>query len=128
MSAHARQILNTGVFHRDNDFTSFICGGAQVESLKMLWDELKECVMYRRREDAEILWDVFEYCVELVNASKPQKIYSILSVKAGDQFDADEHLGDPTGRAQGKISKVYLKGYKNIYNGEIIRKSIVQVS
>ena len=127
VSAHARQILKTGVFTRDNDFMSFICGGAQADSLKMLWDELKECVMSRRRDDAAILWSVFEYCVELVNASKPQAIYSILPTRAGDRFDADEHIGDSSGRAQGTITKVHLKGYKNIYNGEIIRKSIVHV-
>lgn len=129
VSAHARQMLKeTGVFIRDGDFTSFICGGAQAESLKMLWDELKDCVLSGRRDDAAILWDIFEYCVELVNASKSQKIYSVLPVQEGDRFDSDVHEEGPNSRAQGKVSKIYLKGYKNIFNGELVRKSIVQVN
>lgn len=127
VSAHARQILK-GVFTRDGDFTSFICGGAQADSLKILWDELRDCVLSGRRDDAAILWNIFEYCLELVNASKSQKIYSILPVREGERFDSDVHEEGPDSRAQGKVSKVYLPGYKNAYKGEIVRKSIVQVS
>ena len=68
VGAHARQLLQ-GVFPRD-DFTSFICGGAQTNSLETLWDVLRECIMSGRQQDSEILWEVFEYCLELVNASK----------------------------------------------------------
>lgn len=126
VGSHARQLLQ-GVFPRD-DFTSFICGGAQVNSLETLWDVLRECVMNNRPQDAEILSEVFEYCLELVNAAKAQAGYSILPVNVGDRFDSDLHSEGPNSRAQGKISNVYLPGYKNDYNGRVIKKSIVQVS
>ena len=126
VGSHARQLLQ-GVFPRD-DFMSFICGGAQVNSLETLWDVLRECVMNNRPQDAETLSEVFEYCLELVNATKAQAGYSILPVKPGDRFDSDLHSEGPNSRAQGKISNVYLPGYRNDYNGRVIRKSIVQVS
>ncbi len=126
VGSHARQLLQ-GVFPRD-DFMSFICGGSQVNSLETLWDVLRECVMNNRPQDAETLSEVFEYCLELVNATKAQAGYSILPVKPGDRFDSDLHIEGPNSRAQGKIVNVYLPGYRNDYNGRVIRKSIVQVS
>ena len=126
VGAHARQLLQ-GVFTHDN-FMSFICGGAQSESLETLWDVLRECVMNNRPQDAETLSEVFEYCLELVNSTKAQAGYSILPVNPGDRFDSDLHSEGPNSRAQGKISNVYLPGFRNDYNRRIIRKSIVQVS
>ena len=126
VNAHARQLLSTGVFVRD-DFTSFVCGGAQSESLEKIWDVLKGCVLNGQRQDAEILWQVFEYCLELVNSSRAQAGFSVLPVKVGDRFDADIHSEGLNSRAQGKISVVCLPGFRNDYNGRVVRKSIVQV-
>ena len=84
--------------------------------------------MNRRQQDAEILGEIFEYCLELVNASKAQASYSILPVNVGDRFDSDVHIEAPGSRAQGTVAAVYLPGYRNDYSGKIIRKSIVQVS
>lgn len=126
VGAHARQLLQ-GVFTRDN-FTSFICGGAQSESLEKIWDVLRECVLNSRQHDAEILWSIFEYSLELVNSSRTQVSYSILPVNEGDRFDSECHSEAPGSRAQGKISAVHLYGFRNDYNRRIIRKSIVQVN
>ena len=128
VGAHARQLLQTGVFPHEDNFMSFICGGAQTNSLEKIWDVLRECVISGKQQDAEILWEVFEYCLELVNSSKAQPGYSILPVKEGDRFDFELHSEGSNSRAQGRISNIYLRGYCNDYNGKIIRKSIVQVS
>ena len=127
VSEHSRQILRSGVFTRDDDFMSFICGGAQTGSLETLWDSTRECVLKSRQQDAGILWEIFEYCIELVNSSRVQAQYSILTVDEGDRFDSDVHTEGPKSRAQGKVIGVYLPGYRNNYNGRIMRKSIVQV-
>lgn len=126
IGAHARQLLQ-GVFTREN-FMSFICGSAQSESLEKIWDVLRECVMNSRQHDAEILWEVFEYSLELVNSSRAQVSYSTLPVNIGDRFDSDLHTEAPGSRAQGKVARVYLPGFRNDYNRRIIKKSIVQVS
>ena len=121
-----RQLLQ-GVFTCET-FTSFICGGAQTTSLETIWDVLRDCLNHGRERDAEILREVFEYCLEPVNASRTQASYSLLSVAVGKRFDSDFHSESPGNRAQGKISAVHLRGFRNEYNGRIIRKSVVQVS
>lgn len=126
-SDHTKQILHNGVFTQETNFMSFICGGAQTSSLEKLWDALKECVMYDQQKDAQILSDIFEYCIELVNSSKTQAKYEVLPVKEGERFDSDIHTEGPNSLAQGKVVHVYLPGYQNTYNGKIIKKSIVQV-
>ena len=126
VGAHSQQLLQ-GVFTHNN-FMSFICGGAQTESLEKIWDVLRENIMTSNQHDAEILWEIFEYCLKLVNSSKTQASYSILPVNVGDNFDFEFHSEAQGSHAQGKISNVYLHGYRNEYNNRIIRKSIVQVS
>lgn len=127
VSDHTKQILHNGVFTQEKNFMSFICGGAQTGSLEKLWDALKECIMYGQQNDAQILWDIFEYCIVLVNSSKTQAKYEVLPVNEGDRFDSDIHTEGPNSLAQGTVVNVYLPGYRNTYNGKIIKKSIVQV-
>ena len=127
VNKHTKQILHNGVFTKEANFMSFICGGAQTSSLEKLWDALKECIMSGNEKDAQILWDIFEYCIELVNSSKTQATYEILPVTEGDKFDLEIHTEGPNSSAQGKVINIYLPGYRNTYNNKIIRKSIVQV-
>lgn len=127
VSEHTRQILHNGVFTQEASFMSFICGGAQLTALDRLWDALRDCVLRGQQDDAAILWDIFEYCLELVNASRTQAKYEILSVKVGDSFDSDCHSEGPNSKAQGIVREVYLQGYRNTYSDRIMKKSIVQV-
>ena len=127
VSDHTKQLLHNAVFTQETDFMAFICGGAQTSSLERLWDALRECIMYGQKKDAEILWNLFEYCIKLVNSTKTQAKYEILPVNEGDRFDSDVHTEGPSSLAQGNVVHVYLPGYKNTYNEKIIKKSIVQV-
>ena len=127
VSEHTRQILHNGVFTQEASFMSFICGGAQLTALDRLWDALRDCVLRGQQDDAAILRYFFEYCLELVNASRTQSKYEILSVKVGDSFDSDCHSEGPNSKAQGIVRKVYLQGYRNTYSDRIMKKSIVQV-
>lgn len=127
VSEHTRQILHNGVFTQEASFMSFICGGAQPTSLEKLWEALRDCIMRGEQSDAEILWDIFEYCLELVNASRTQAKYEILAVEEGDSFDPDCHTEGPDSKAQGTVRTIYLRGYRNTYGDKIMKKSIVQV-
>ena len=126
VSEQSKRLLS-GVFVKSNSFTSFICGGSQDRSLEKIWDVIKGCLSQGNTKDAEILWDIFEYDVELVNSAKTERIYEILQVEIGESFDLDVHTLAAGSRAQGNIQEVYLLGYKNIYAGRIERKSIVSV-
>ena len=92
-----------GVFVKENDFRSFICGGAQDKSLGKIWDEIKECLSLGNTQDADILWDIFEYAVELVNSAKTERIYEIMQVDIGEPFDLDLHTLTAGSRAHGNI-------------------------
>lgn len=126
VSEQSRRLLG-GVFVKADDFTSFICGGAQDRSLEKIWDVIKGCLVQGNTSDADVLWDIFEYDLELVNAAKTERIYDIMEAKPGDPFDIDIHALAAGSRAQGNIREVYLLGYKNVYANRVERKSIVKV-
>lgn len=90
VSSQSKRLLN-GVFVNPENFTSFICGGAQDRSLEKIWDVIKGCLIQGNTKDSDILWDIFEYAVELVNSSKTERIYEIMDVKPGAPFDLDVH-------------------------------------
>ena len=125
---HSRQILGTAVFQREDDFTSFICSAAQPNSLEIIWDTARDATFNDQSRDAETLWQIFLYALELVNSSRAQASYSVLPVSLGDKFDTDFHAEGPNSRAQGIVSQIFIAGFKNNYSGKIHRKSIVQVS
>ena len=124
VSAQSKRLLG-GVFVKADDFTSFICGGAQDSSLGRIWDVIKSCLVQGSTKDADILWDIFEYAVELVNSAKTERIYEIMDAKPGAPFDLEVHALAPGSRAQGNVQEVYLLGYRNVYAGRVERKSIV---
>ena len=128
LTGHARDILDASVFQRQDNFTAFICAAAQPNSLEIIWDTVKECVFIDQPRDADTIWKIFLYAVELVNSAKSRDIFEILPVDIGDRFDSDFHAEGPNSRAQGIVSKIFIAGYKNSYSGKILRKSIVQVS
>ena len=126
VSAPSKRLLS-GVFVKSDDFTSFICGCAQDRSLEKIWDVIKGCLAQGDTNDAEILWDIFEYAVELVNSAKTERIYEIMDATPGIPFDLDCHALTAESKAQGTIQEVYLLGYQNIYANRVERKSIVRV-
>ena len=126
VSVQSKRLLGS-VFVKSDDFTSFICGSAQDRSLEKIWDVIKGCVVQGNMNDADILWEIFEYAVELVNSAKTERIYEIMDVNPGVPFDIDLHALAAGSRAQGNIQDVFLLGYKNVYANRVERKSIVRV-
>ena len=112
---------------KQNNFTSFICSGAQEDSLKKIWDIIKHCLSENNSDDVMKLWNIFNYCIELVNSSKAEKTYEILQVNVGESFDFSVHNLVDGSRAHGKIKEINLPGFKNINSGQVERKSIVNV-
>ena len=76
---------------------------------------------------AYLLWKIFEYFLRLANNAKIETVYKIDGVKTGDDYDKKIHRLDADSRVQGKVRKVILPGFSNIYNNENIRKTIVHV-
>ena len=126
LSENVRRNLDI-VFRRENDFAAFICGGAQEDCLDIIWNTAQNA-LGNNQNDAALLADIFDYCLELVNASKANPWYELLQTNVGDEFDYNKHVPTGDSAAQGRIVEVLLLGYKKISNGErIIKKSIVRV-
>ena len=114
---------------------SFICGGAQDEALESIWDEMELCLREGAAEDLKYLRELFRYVMRLVNASKSEDVYAQDEEAAGQPYDLDRHTPDRSSRAQGRVARVLLPGYRNLYMERLdgagrvrmIRKSIVHV-
>ena len=124
LEASEKQILKS-VFPAEN-FEAFICGGAKDASLEKIWDEVDRNLK-NNTQMAYLLWKIFEYFLRLANNAKIETVYKIDDVKTGDDYDKKIHRLDADSRVQGKVRKVILPGFSNIYNNENIRKTIVHV-
>ena len=126
VSTYIRGLLK-GVFPQD-DFEAFIAGMAQDAALPRLWDSVREALSQEKDNgEADTLWDIFTYSVRLVNKTKAQALYAIEEPAVGDKFDTELHGATGDSRAQGSIQEVCLPGFRNIYNGKILRKSMVRL-
>ena len=98
----------------------FIASGSQRDSIEGLWDTIS----YRRysEEELDILGEIFDFFFELYNDF--HNMYERLDTRPGDLFDSKLH-NRISGGVNGTISYVFLKGYRNIKNGDIIKKSMI---
>ena len=117
---------NSGL--RTENFETFICSGAQMKRLEGIWEAALDCKRYGKIADAEIIWNVFAYCVRLVNAAQGDKIIEILDTQIGERYDTDKHSTSMTNSStQGVVREIILAGYKNNNSRKIVRKSNVRV-
>ena len=117
---------NSGL--RAENFMAFICSGAQMKRLEGIWESAIESKRAGRINDAEIIWNVFAYCVRLVNAAQGDDIIEILDTQIGDRYDTDKHSTSMTNSStQGVVREIILAGYRNNNSRKIVRKSNVRV-
>lgn len=109
-------------YFSQNSFEAFIATLCQEGSVQNIWDFCNE----NKNDMPELLWKIFECSVRLVNLTKDVKNrYKVMDVKIGSKYDEDEHVGIGRSKTQGKINKVYLRGYA--VGNKIIKKSLVDV-
>ena len=114
-----------GVIPRADNFESFICSGVSSDSLETLWDIIKDRRYRGETKDLQFLQDLFEYRLELFNASKSAPVYEMLKVQVGDPYMQREQVVDSSGSSQGVVREVCLQGYRNRIVDKIIRQTIV---
>ena len=127
LSENTRRNLLSGIFVREGNFHAFICSAAQDETIGMIWDAMKSAIRVGNDGDVKILRELFAYAVDLTNLTKREKLYEILKEKVGAEYDMERHSPSADSRAQGVVGKIYLEGYKNLYMGKIVQKSIVKL-
>ena len=110
-----------------SDFTAFITSGSQLGSLESIWTKTLEA---KRNGSgaAETMWDVFRYCVRLVNAARGKELIRVLEPNIGDKYDSNKHSTSGTdSAAQGTVKEVILPGFQNLVKKQIVQKSNVRV-
>ena len=117
---------NSGLYTKN--FEAFICSGAQMKRLESIWESAIESKRAGRINDAEIFWNVFAYCVRLVNAAQGDNIIEILNTQIGERYETDKHSTSGTSSStQGVVREVILNGYRNNISRKIVKKSNVRV-
>ncbi|MDO5150552.1 MAG: hypothetical protein Q4D76_14375 [Oscillospiraceae bacterium] len=107
------------------DVNTFIVSSSQLENIKTLWEYIKQQLDNADLHDISILKNTFDYFFSTYNRYK--KVYSMLEVKPGDEYDYDIHSKGSNSNSSGIISEVLLQGYKNDITGKIEAKSVVRV-
>ncbi len=118
----------SGFLYHADQFENFICCLAQPKNVEKIWDVMFDCVMAGEQDNADILNDLFTYALELVNKTLSHPNFARLLTKPGDWYDTDLHRITPDSANQGKVQEVYLEGYRNLYNQQVLRKSLVSVA
>ncbi len=102
--------------------TLFIAAGSQRDSIEGLWDTISYNREKYNEEELKILGEIFDFFFELYNNFN--NIYERLDTRPGDLFDSRLH-DRISGNVNGSISYVFLRGYRNIKTGNIIKKSMI---
>jgi len=129
-----QKFLNLDISTRENsgmrteNFEAFICRGAQMKRLEDIWGATLENKRAGKITDAEILWEVFAYCVRLVNAAQGDNTIEILDTQIGEGYEPNKHSTNMTNSStQGVVREIILTGYRNNISNKIVKKSNVRV-
>ena len=111
-----------------DDLESFIISSTMKQSvLERIWDAAKNAALSNDTGSFNVLWSYFEYACELFNKGREKDIFVIDSVSEGDSYVVHDYEAVQGSASRGNIQTIYIKGFKNAYNGERLRKSCVRV-
>ncbi len=111
-----------------DDLESFIISSTMKPSvLERIWDTAKNAALSNDTSSFNVLWAYFEYACELFNKGREKDIFVIDSVTEGDSYVVHDYEAVQGSASRGNIQTIYIKGFKNAYNGERLRKSCVRV-
>lgn len=119
---------NIGFEVKFDDLESFIISSTMKQSvLERIWDTAKNAALSNDSSSFNVLWAYFEYACELFNKGREKAIFGIDSVREGDVYVVHDYEAVPGSASRGNIQTIYIKGFKNIYTEERLRKSCVRV-
>ncbi len=111
-----------------DDLESFIISSTMKQSvLERIWDAAKQAALSNDTDSFNVLWAYFEYACELFNKGREKDIFVIDSVSEGDSYVVHDYEAVQGSASRGNIQTIYIKGFKNAYNGDRLRKSCVRV-
>ncbi len=111
-----------------NNLESFIISSTMSQRvLERIWESAKEAALSEDTASFKVLWSYFEYACDLFNKGRGNEIIVIDTVEVGSTYNVHDHEAVSGSASRGDIQKIYIKGFKNTYSEERVRKSCVRV-
>ena len=111
-----------------NNLESFIISSTMSQRvLERIWESAKEAAVSEDTASFTVLWSYFEYACDLFNKGRGNEIIVIDTVEVGATYNVHDYDAVSGSAPRGDIQKIYIKGFKNAYNGDRLRKSCVRV-
>lgn len=111
-----------------NNLESFIISSTMSQRvLERIWESAKEAAVSEDTASFKVLWSYFEYACDLFNKGRGNEIIVIDTVEVGATYNVHDYDAVSGSASRGDIQKIYIKGFKNTYSEERVRKSCVRV-
>ena len=111
-----------------NNLESFIISSTMNQRvLERIWESAKEAAVSEDTASFKVLWSYFEYACDLFNKGRGNEIIVIDTVEVGATYNVHDHDAVSGSASRGDIQKIYIKGFKNSYSEERVRKSCVRL-
>lgn len=111
-----------------NNLESFIISSTMSQRvLERIWESAKEAAVSEDTASFKVLWSYFEYACDLFNKGRGNEIIVIDTVEVGATYNVHDYDAVSGSASRGDIQKIYIKGFKNSYSEERVRKSCVRV-
>ena len=111
-----------------NNLESFIISSTISQRvLERIWESAKEAAVSEDTASFKVLWSYFEYACDLFNKGRGNETIVIDTVEVGDTYNVHDHDAVSGSASRGDIQRIYIKGFKNSYREERVRKSCVRI-
>ena len=111
-----------------SDLESFIISSTMTfRVLERIWMATKDAAVADDADSFNVLWAYFEYACELFNKGRGSEIIVIDTVEVGAPYNVHDYDAVSGSASRGDIQKIYIRGFKNVYEGKSVAKTLVRV-
>ena len=112
---------------RGSKIENFVYAGIQYKNIEFMWEYAKNRAISGQIKDLDKLEKIIMNFLNTYNMLYKSPVYGIQNVENGDKFDEEKYTRGYESNIRGIISNVDLRGYVNLINGKIIKKSVVRI-
>ena len=118
-----------GILGNGQDRLGLLSGALQEEHLHDFWEYICKAINNDRLNSEQIaaLKQIFDLCFELFNQGGREPAYLRLEISIGSHYDENVMLPCLSGAKIGNVENVFLAGYKHRINGNVVKRSLVQL-
>ena len=119
-----------GILGNGQDRLGLLSGALQEDHLHDFWEYICRAINNDRFNSKQIdaLRKLFDLCFDLFNQGGREPAYLRLEILPGSNYDEDLMLPCLSGAKIGYVENIFLAGYKHRLNGNVIKRSLVQLT